>query len=657
MSIYSMAGCFDKIDLRYKGDDFDVCPKNIPHDFVISRDEGGSVQSIFSDNSWIFSKNYSTNFHFDFDVEHDSDKESDLYKNLVLQVKAMMWFWLYSPEVIRADLKLKSVRKNRLGYLKRIASVCYACSTDLNNADQSPEFLARLKASIASGGLFQNKKSASVCITALHEFNGISKASDAATYGIKPLWGEHEDKVISNLLIGAKNQANDTLPTPLIPTRILGCLIDSGFQYIDEGFERLRVLRDVMVQKKIYGKGDSFSSLKRCQEYLESGLSLHWTQAISDLQNYHLVCAYLIHAFTGCRTSEVEVIPYEGCLIKQNIREYGEVYFLTTRTRKILQDNYSVPMQWVTTKELERVIRLARLVSEIKTYMLGLEFNPQLMPLLVGGSERNKNDHFNYPLFRPKIKEGVNTHIFEAFGCVISESDRVELREFDLFTFNKRDDKYAVGNVWPFNTHQFRRSLAVYASRSGMVSLPSLGSQYKHVSLVMTALYARRSSYATSFIPLSSKGEPVSEFGVVTDFQNGLVERDAVKFEEGVIKYASELKGPKGKGLQIQKDRNEIPVRFLDRESTQKAIKDKRNPLVYQNTPVGGCMRTELCGSFGIELITPCAQGCPDSIIHEEKLEAFVEGVNLALEYEDPASMTAKATRLALERIQIVNRS
>ncbi len=46
-----------------------------------------------------------------------------------------------------------------------------------------------------------------------------------------------------------------------------------------------------------------------------------------------------------------------------------------------------------------------------------------------------------------------------------------------------------VGKPWPLTFHQYRRSLSVYAHRSGMVSLPALNGQLQHITDEMRAYF------------------------------------------------------------------------------------------------------------------------------------------------------------------------
>lgn len=70
--------------------------------------------------------------------------------------------------------------------------------------------------------------------------------------------------------------------------------------------------------------------------------------------------------------------------------------------------------------------------------------------------------------------------------------------------FNE-DEKFHVGSVWAFASHQFRRSLACYAASSGFVKLPTLNRQFKHLTLAMTRYYSRNFKMLIRFSVATTK--------------------------------------------------------------------------------------------------------------------------------------------------------
>jgi hypothetical protein len=67
----------------------------------------------------------------------------------------------------------------------------------------------------------------------------------------------------------------------------------------------------------------------------------------------------------------------------------------------------------------------------------------------------------------------------------ITQEDIVELKLIDPHRAWEAEPDFAVGAGWPFTRHQLRRTLALYAQRSGLVSLPSLKRQLQHITQEM----------------------------------------------------------------------------------------------------------------------------------------------------------------------------
>jgi hypothetical protein len=82
----------------------------------------------------------------------------------------------------------------------------------------------------------------------------------------------------------------------------------------------------------------------------------------------------------------------------------------------------------------------------------------------------------------------------------IEDGDIRELEQIDPHRAWRSETKFRIGQTWPFKTHQLRRSLALYAHRSGLVSLTSLRRQLKHITEEMTRYYSRGSTYAKNLI-------------------------------------------------------------------------------------------------------------------------------------------------------------
>jgi len=206
---------------------------------------------------------------------------------------------------------------------------------------------------------------------------------------------------------------------------------------------------------------------------------------------------------------------------------------------------------------------------------------------------------------------------------------------FDAFRAWDENPDFSVGKIWPLASHQFRRSVAVYASRSGMVSLPALKTQFKHLSEVMTALYSENSTYAKNFL-VDANGKPIDDGSVLMSFRDASAFNTSVRFHEQVIQSESRLSGPIGSEIQRAKDKGNLPKIFQGREETRIAVKQGR--FSFKETPVGGCVLKGSCSHFAVDLVLPCTSGCKQAILNPEKLETYIDSLRFDMEVLSPNS-------------------
>lgn len=232
---------------------------------------------------------------------------------------------------------------------------------------------------------------------------------------------------------------------------------------------------------------------------------------------------------------------------------------------------------------------------------------------------------------------------------MIETEDLEELRLFDAFRARDENPNFAVGKTWPLTSHQLRRSAAVYASRLGMVSLPALKTQFKHLSEVMTALYSENSTFAQNFL-IDENGKPINDGCVLMSFRDTVAFNTSVRFHEQVIQSERQLSGPIGTEIQRAKDKNSLPKIFQCREETQMAVKQGR--FSFKETPVGGCVLKGSCPHFAIDLVLLCTSGCKHAILKPEKLETYIDSLRFDLASLSPKS---RPYQLMTQEIDFIN--
>ena len=678
---------------------FDVDPKfapgrieslgsGIPSDFIISRNQDGSIKSIFSDPIWDM-RMYGAQGPFYFESWHRGEKD-DLSQTLTHEIQTILWMAMFNPWIAKKGKKINSYN-NVLTCLRTLAKMAYRIGTTLENAHLNPKFQAALKASAASviedGAERVQIQSLKIIIKCCHTAKHLKDSGYAFPYRIV---SESEyDQWLVRLKVARNDLSDESKRTPLIPVRILANLI-SG---IEKELENLRPHLDGFVSlfEAIYSDQklwcDRDSNIRfNINRIKKSGRT--WPNKSQNtnviltkeetLQQFHLdeflksenisfnlqpICSYfkrafemariLLFIFTGMRASEQRVMPFD-CYKELDIPNFGGVSFLFSHTTKMAQDNYSGIVQWVTAPIAKMAVEVAQKITRInwiRNTPKPFPADHKTVPLWLSSHRAKpcKNyTHYDFPIAPAPAFTVVLKNID---GIFIKQSDIDELVTFDAFRNWDEDPKFAVGKKWPFSSHQGRRSVAVYASRSGMVSLPSMGRQFKHVTLAMTALYSENSGFAESFI-LTEGGKVPEEYQVLSEFRDNQRLNASVAFEEHVIKSDTALLGGRGNEFQRQKEDN-MPA-FLD---SAENMKDKIQTGQAHYTPLpqgGGCMRaTGPCEKHGIDWTFPCF-GCKDASYNGNALIEYSESMQDSFSEMDADSLAYKFTSEKLNRIEVV---
>ena len=215
----------------------------------------------------------------------------------------------------------------------------------------------------------------------------------------------------------------------------------------------------------------------------------------------------------------------------------------------------------------------------------------------------------------------------------ICEADLAELETFDGFRNWHEEKDCQIGKYWNICTHQFRRSLAVYGARSGIIGLGTLSVQYKHLTEAMTLYYRDNAVFAPNILASDSQKEFIQEL----EYQR-LVHSYA-QFDEGVINSSSKLFGGAGTYLQLQKDREQLLKVFPNREETIKRM--KKGEIAYKPSLFGACTSPDSCEKISFTAITSCLS-CAHAVFDTgsaEKMQKVVQRLQRARDTQAPSSL------------------
>lgn len=668
---------------------------DIKPDFIISRKVNGEIKSIYSDNVWDFTAYSVAPCKFTFQnfrkhVLFPNNTPPYLVDCLRTEMKRITFLLMHVPEI--RNMQRRGLRTKIQSFyptfvlLRKLAKAAANLNISLNEADENKQFYIEL----CSATLHLAPLKIAILVNLILQLRALN---ELGYKDVPALISEENYKDFFQLAYRIKKQKSVSTEdrierTALIPTRILSNLIVGSMEhltivepYLDglaEFFQEYqtnphfwnRYSKDFRVRNNPDGVlWDQNKAVHPKDALAKYGLSplierfpistkrtkYYFGALIGILSTAQSVTRLLCHAFSGMRYHELNIIPF-NTLEKLPISGLGDVHFLRSHTSKIGQDNYSKPTYWVTSPELEPVIAIAQKIAVLAAIRSGITCSRDasfpLFPSL-SASFSDVENHIHYEIPLPNTSNSLSRVASVVDDIQIKEEDLKELEAFDMFRDWRNEKKFQLGSNWPIASHQFRRSLAVYAARSGLVSLPSLSTHYKHMTLAMTALYAENSAFAVNMINEDEDKAHREQKLLVDEFVFHQQLSQSINFDQKVIQASSRLTGGMGNYIQRLKDKENLPIWLTDRKEREKRTQDGR--LHYRETLVGGCMNPSPCEKAGLGGVSPCIV-CEFSIFDGDngvKEQAYKESLELSLEYMEPNTPAYTAVMADIERISL----
>jgi len=341
-----------------------------------------------------------------------------------------------------------------------------------------------------------------------------------------------------------------------------------------------------------------------------------WVGLVDNLSRWQLRCAILISAFTGMRKGELLAIPLDG--LRYLTTDHGDIPVVWSTTTKLESNGSPRFTRWVTSSAVKLAFQVARIIAEgalsWSDDRSSIVENLNDVPLFLSVEYGKKSaphpcfefttTSFNGGSFSAEIYEG---------EIKVSEQDVSELSWF-LYGENIPEN-IRVGQLWPLTFHQFRRSMAVYAAASGLVSYPVLKAQLKHISMVMTVYYSDSNSRAVNIL-----GDEKEVKALRSEWVEAKAKAESDELYR-LIQNKQPLAGCAGKQLRTQQMSGELPHYLENRKATKQAVKNGK--IRYRSTLVGGCMSIKPCNKGAGVLASACIS-CENAV--------FLPGSRAALE-------------------------
>ncbi|MFX4218560.1 hypothetical protein ACOL3B_06615 [Aliarcobacter butzleri] len=354
-------------------------------------------------------------------------------------------------------------------------------------------------------------------------------------------------------------------------------------------------------------------------------------------------CRHLIHQYTGMRNNECRNLRND-CWREKTNNLPTRIFGHESKVHGI-----NTPQVWITHPEIKRVIILLNAIAKPmhKAYCPEL-INPPLMIRSGFLSNMAKGDFYEeiIPDDTPIELSFDETKIIITKEHIEEELRAIEPnRDFIDHEFIKE------GALWKFKTHQYRRSLAIYAQGSGLVSLYAIREQFGQLLTSMAEYYGNGSKNARQLDGKTTGKEHISNY-----MQQIKPVVAALSFLKKVVLSESMNFGSDGAYLEknfVAKTQEDREIAIL--KSSELIKKFKNGILHYQETAIGGCTTPYPCENFLLPDFFIYCKSCEHSIHKIEKIDRLASRQHeyvMKLEKNAPESIEY---RTSLKKLNAIN--
>jgi hypothetical protein len=318
-------------------------------------------------------------------------------------------------------------------------------------------------------------------------------------------------------------------------------------------------------------------------------------------------CRHLIYGYTGMRNDEGCTL-WVGCYKDKGAGRNPVIYGIESK------NGIPIKHPFVTIKEIKKVIDLQTAITKAiakyshpDTKEYPLFFSPRWIT----------NGKVEY--MGNKIAFASNELPLDESQLIITEEDiKKTLQATEPDRDWKHDPNYQVGMIWKFKWHQYRRSIAVYSLRSGLVNISALGNQYRHLFEATTAHYGNGRFVAEPLSGTDSQFHVKYEIDQIRDqYDSRALWRDVlVNLERPYSGFAP---------IDIGDESIDPSDQIEDINGVQTiAAKMKRGEIGHTNTAIGSCKSLTPCDGHMMLIWRPCLE-CAEKVPNEFKIDILIE--------------------------------
>lgn len=628
------------------------------NEFVISREEGGKVLSKYMDDCWDLSPYKLTllgnnRIHF----KSWSTKDNDTYGKNVECYKWLIFIIIYlAPNQGSNSIKSVGTVISYSALIRTILKTIEHKEYSLFDFIQSESLMKNELSSFPAKAL-RILPCLLSCLIALGE----------KRTGFKPI----NKEFVLFLAHHTPGNYEEIVQTAVIPSRLYSKVItvlNSKLELILEHKDNLLNFIETVQRDRLLGRSETtqyeYFEANNCGkprnyrptfnkaigEFQLAALFYHFNvksmiQLGSFIKLIQNIVRIQIHIFSGMRRSEVISLKYD-CL-KEDVYDGKKFYFLEGVTTKLSRS--AKKSRWIIAPEAIDGINICKQITASVAAACNLS-NPNSLYLFTNVKHIGRTffsiDTDSVSSFQSSQELTKLLQLFEG-DLVIQEEDLTELNMLSPTRNWSVEEKYKLGKTWPLATHQFRRSLAFYIAQSGLVSLPSLKQQLKHLTNQMTLFYAKGSGAQLSFFMQDNKEHFIAEINSVKPVA------DALFFIKDILGSTERLEGASGRYIEkYYKGENIPPPHIIKREEIIKRFKE--GIIAYTPTPLGACLSTTQCNKRALRAVSACID-CDKAVIKPSKLENTIIHFESFVKTLQPSSIEYKFEHeqlLDLKRMQ-----
>jgi len=577
---------------------------------IISYDKNENAVSIFSDNNWDFTRyigniNHNRKLHFDF-IDFNN-QNTELSATLLYESKLIM-YGLFYCETNSSKTSYITTTMSNIRYVKMLALICQKHNLPLHNLKENPIIFNEIYKNLCSKSKEFNVK----FLSFLKKISSLTNTFKNHDFSLKLDQIKKISKIISSTVEKPVKQHL------VIPSRIYYEIYNKSNTILDYYLQNKNKIEKFFMEleksKEKINKSNYSQIFKTLINQFKLNDFCNFYQINTKMQFYVYLTQLLpisflrILLFTGMRKGEVGTLP-KNCLNKISLKNQ-DIYIINGYTNKFTQNGF-MKTSWVTSYLVTNAIKTAQSVSKIFAQFNNIQIvDDENTPLFIGLTDKSNSALYPIPI---KSAFLLNKSIdYFNIDINVSESDLQEVIDIQPF-IDPKSYKVHLNKPFPISAHQFRRSLTVYCTRSGIVKFSTLKAQLKHISFAMTYYYSHGASLAKDI---------TFDETLMKDINNEIKHNNFLSFKKDIVEAKSPLFGSEGSRLEIAKRKPQPPIFLVDENAALKAIKNGK--LHYHETPIGGCANNSRCEKISNLSLTACIS-CKYAIFSDRSVASFVK--------------------------------